>query len=387
MQTDILIGRLLNKEIFKEHFAPTSQKFEVVSPKNFREYLWEEQRFGSTQIADKEDHSLVNHSSGEQKKLYLNYMLGLATDVLILDRPFDYLDSRSVQFYQNALAEKAAYCQIVQLYYRAHELLPFISKHIDLRSPKAQPQHPNLHDIPAASQSYKLNGELLVQLKNVSVSYEGRPILENITWSIHKGDFWLLKGPNGAGKSTLLSMILGENPKAFNQDITLFGHKKGSGESVWELKKNMGYFNPAMTQLFERHTTVLHMMVSGIFDSVGLYKIPTEGQLRLATDWLRLVGLDHLAQKAFHKLSFGQQRLLMVARAMVKQPPLLLLDEPTTGLDDENVEKVCSLINHFAAQSQSAIVFVSHVLEPTLRPKAVFELSSGPHGSIGRVFE
>ena len=229
------------------------------------------------------------------------------------------------------------------------------------------------------------NGDTLITLKNVNVSYNDRPILKNITWEIGRGEFWELSGNNGSGKTTILSMITGENPKGYGQELYLFGYKKGSGESVWDIKKNIGYFTPTMTDKFTGYHSLEHMMISGILDSVGLYVRPTEAQLRLAKEWLQLINMWHLKDTLFHDLTLGQRRLIMTTRAMIKHPLLLILDEPTVGLDDNSAKLLVSLVNKMAQESKSTIIFVSHRKESALQPQFIFRLKEGEGGSQGEV--
>jgi molybdate transport system ATP-binding protein len=382
--TDTVLTAIKTGQINLDNNNHIALEVTQISPKGFASYLNQAHRFGSSVFSLHANTELIQHSSGEQKKLYLDYILAQNPAVLLLDRPFDYLDTASVAWYQNKIIQLAKHCQIIQLLYRQHEQLPFIHKTVNFGT-KKEPTAMVWNQIPLPLQSLLPPSGPLIQLQNVQVQYQNKPILNNINWTIRPGDYWLLCGQNGAGKSTLLSMILGDNPKAYGQDITLFGQKKGSGQSVWELKKLIGYFNPNMVQLFERMTTALHMVTAGIHDSIGLYTLPSERQLRVAQQWLALIGMAPLAKTYFHRLSEGQQRLLLLARAMIKHPPLLLLDEPCTSLDDENTAKITSLINHFATNSSSTVVFVSHRLEPGLQPRQIFELRPGPLGATGGI--
>jgi molybdate transport system ATP-binding protein len=210
-------------------------------------------------------------------------------------------------------------------------------------------------------------------------------VLQQINWTIRPGEFWQLKGANGSGKTTLLTMINGDNVKGYGQELYLFGRKKGSGETVWEIKEKIGYLTPSMTDLFVTQHTREEMILSGFKDSIGLYTQPTDLERRTAFDWLQWLGLAHKAKQLFRLLSSGEQRMALIARAMVKHPPLLLLDEPLMGLDEANAQKVIALINRLAAESRSALVYVSHQQEPGLQPQQVLELLKTPNGSVGRV--
>jgi molybdate transport system ATP-binding protein len=220
---------------------------------------------------------------------------------------------------------------------------------------------------------------------NVSVQFDGRPILQNISWEINAGEFWQLSGPNGSGKSTLLSMIIGDSAKGYGQNLELFGKRKGSGESVWDIKKMIGYFTPKMSSQFERQDSIEQMIVSGFFDSVGLYIQPSDRQLIIAQQWLKVIGMEKNKNQPFRLLSDGKQRMVLVARAMVKHPPLLILDEPCSGLDDDMAAKFTALIAMIAAETNTAIIYVSHKEEEGLLPEKVFQLIPAFDGSTGRM--
>ena len=194
-----------------------------------------------------------------------------------------------------------------------------------------------------------------------------------------------MAGPNGSGKSTLLALITGDSAKGYGQNLLLFGVRKGSGESVWEIKKKIGYFTPIMSSQFERQDSIEQMIVSGFFDSVGLYIQPSDRQIQLAREWLVVIGMTSQKNKPFRFLSVGQQRMVLVARAMVKHPPLLILDEPCAGLDDEMAAIFTTLIHTIAAETNTAILYVSHKDEAGLMPDKVFQLSPSAGGSIGSI--
>ena len=232
---------------------------------------------------------------------------------------------------------------------------------------------------------YKIIENPLIQFKNVSVKYGDKTILNSINWQINKGDFWQLMGPNGSGKTTLLTMVTGDNPKAYGKDLILFGKKKGSGESVWEIKQKIGYITPAMTILFNGRHTVEHMIISGFYDSIGLYKQPTISEKNLANEWIDLIGLTSYKNNWFSELDEQQKCMVLIVRSMVKHPPLLILDEPTQGLSDYNVSVITSLVNKIAEESETTIIYVSHQIEKGLTPNNVYNLTPSQSGSIGMV--
>ncbi len=357
----------------------------------------EESRHGDSGITGSINQSLQSMSSGEQKRILLKYLLKSSPDYLVLDNPFDNLDKEFQIEFKKRLKTIAKNVLIIQIISRKADLLPFIVNYAYLQDkdllilphPKHKfsddPKEQFIGKIPEPLKHIRFEGDTLIALKSVNVSYDGRPILKNITWKIGKGEFWELSGKNGSGKTTILSMITGENPKGYGQELYLFGRKKGSGESVWDIKKNIGYFTPSMTDKFTGYHSVEHMMISGILDSVGLYVKPTEAQLRLAKEWLRLINMWHLKDAHFHDLTMGQKRLVMTIRAMIKHPLLLILDEPTAGLDDESAALLVALVNKIAKESTTTIIFVSHRAEAGLFPQYRFMLKDGKDGSIGDI--
>lgn len=336
---------------------------------------------------------LSTFSSGQRKKKFLQYCINQKPDFIIFDNPMDHLDQASRVELSKSLEEMASHIKIIQIINRAADILPFISNNRQINSDAYILEEiiTEAHEskiiaqsgIPQPAHTIAYDQKVLVQMNNVNVSYNERPVVKNINWTIQQNEFWQLIGPNGSGKSTLLSLINGDSPKGYGQDLYLFGRKKGSGESVWDIKKNIGYFATNMTSLFTRNHTLEQMILSGFFDSIGLYDLPTTLQKKIADEWLDLIGMKHLKNKMFKRLSVGQQRLAMIVRSVLKHPPLVILDEPVEGLDDENVALVCQLINLLKQESNMTIVYVSHRIEPNLAPNAVFELIPSEEGSVG----
>ena len=340
-------------------------------------------------------------SSGERKKALFSYLLSQKPDYMILDNAFDNLDVASRKFFTETIHGLKSSMSIVQVLSRKSDLLPFIGRYatwhkdqlnwhkkipvaVDV-SIKESKHFSNPLPAPLVQVDYEHSS--LIELHNVSVSYGDKPILDKINWKIKPRDYWELKGANGSGKTTLLSLITGDNPKGYGQNITLFGHKKGSGESVWDIKKHIGYVTPALTDRFRGYHTIENMLISGLVDSIGLYVQPTDEQKKLAVSWLSLLDLEKQKDTYFHDLGKGQQRLIMCARAMIKQPLLLILDEPTSDLDDGAADLVVQLVNKLGRESATAIVFVSHRKEPGLHPKNILELRTSLQGSVGNILK
>ena len=335
-------------------------------------------------------------SSGEQKKALLQHILKGNPDYIILDNPFDNLDVASQANLKQELQSISSDTSLVQLISRKFDVLPFIDSFFklegkDLIAFKEFQKVSNdtrtynfVGSIPPPIENLNYEEDALIELKQVNVSYFGKPILKNINWKIRKGEFWELRGKNGSGKTTILSIITGENPKGYGQELFIFGRKKGSGESVWDIKKRIGYFTPSMTDKFTGYHSVENMLISGLNDSIGLYTKPTEIQLRTAKTWLQLIEMWNYKDSLFNDLSMGQKRLVMCARAMIKHPILLIFDEPTAGLDDASATLFVGLVNKFAKESDTTVIFVSHRKEPNLHPDFIYELEIGEKGSTGK---
>ncbi len=397
----LFIQQLLNGRSSGKLSEFNTLKGNIFSDHLINEIIEEEYRHDRVKVATEVNRSLRFLSGGEQRKTLLQYCLSKKPDYLILDNPFDNLDIASQQSFRTHLQEIASHTIIIQLVNRTSDVLNFIANAISIdnnntivyhSSSKAYLDQQTINNsftgsIPSPIHNYVIENKTLVAFNSVSVSYGNKTILNNINWEINAGEFWQLIGPNGSGKTTLLSIITGDNLQGYGQELILFGRKKGTGESVWDIKDKIGYFTSSMTDLFSKHHTVEHMIVSGFLDSIGLYIQPSDLQLKLTGEWLSLINMNDLKQVLFSNLTLGQQRLVLVARAMVKHPPLLILDEPTSGLDDANASLVITLINKIAKESKTTILYVSHRKEEGLTPKSIFELKPTETGSIGSVFK
>ncbi|MBV4412324.1 molybdate ABC transporter ATP-binding protein ModF [Enterobacteriaceae bacterium YMB-R22] len=205
------------------------------------------------------------------------------------------------------------------------------------------------------------DNEPRIVLRNGVVSYNERPVLHSLNWTVHPGEHWQICGPNGAGKSTLLNLITGDHPQGYSNDLTLFGRRRGSGETIWDIKKHIGYVSSSLHLDYRVSAPVLTVVLSGYFDSIGLYEAPSDRQQALAREWLALLGMyKNAANTPFHSLSWGQQRLVLIARALVKHPTLLILDEPLQGLDPLNRQLVRRFVDILIGEGDTQLLFVSH---------------------------
>lgn len=225
------------------------------------------------------------------------------------------------------------------------------------------------------------DGLPLIELKQVNAGYNELNVLKDFSWTMEPDQHVLIEGPNGCGKSTLLSLINGENHKAYGQDVTLFGIKKGSGETVWDIKAKFGVVSNELHNKYTKGWKVLDVVVSGFFDSVGLYDSSGSREVELAKNWLTALGVAGLEKHFYHEVSFGQQRLVLLARAMVKFPKILVLDEPCVGLDDYHRALLLGFLDKIAAQSDTNIIYVSHVKDE--KPNCINQRLSFELGKTG----
>jgi molybdate transport system ATP-binding protein len=395
---DLVIENLLNGNLLNGYAELPKESGALYSHITIDKIITEELLHDHFEITTATNNNLKSMSSGEQKKALLQWLIDKKPGFIVIDNVLDNLDITAQQNILSALNNVAVHTLIIQVINRKKDILPFIDRvfiitnnivfkeqsleqYLQERNTIAKNISPET--IPDALEKINLPAGPLVRLQDVSVSYDGRPILDKINWTISPGEFWQLAGPNGSGKSTILSLITGDNPKGYGQELFLFGIKKGSGEAVWDIKKYIGYLTPTMTQFFPRLDSVEKMVLSGFFDSIGLYRVPNETQVKTADAWLKTIGLYEERHAAFCFLPLGKQRMVLVARAMVKHPPLLILDEPASGLDDDNMILFTALINKIAVETTTAILYVSHRPEAGLEPAHVFELVPHANGSKG----
>jgi molybdate transport system ATP-binding protein len=232
----------------------------------------------------------------------------------------------------------------------------------------------------------QLEDSVLIQMEGVRVSYGGFPVLDGVEWTVRRGEHWALLGPNGAGKSTLLSLVLGDNPQAYANRVSLFGRRRGTGESIWDVKERIGWLAPELQFLVPDRLSCLDVVCSGFFDSVGLYRRPSSQHREEASQWLARLGMQDLLEEPFGMVAQGEQRLVLMARAVVKRPSLLVLDEPCQGLDAVHRGRILDAVDEAGRSLDASVIYVTH--DPRALPSIVshvLKLDRGRVAARGRV--
>ena len=330
------------------------------------------------------DRGLKFLSTGEFRKVILLSALLDKPDLLVIDDPFDGLDAfsrESLKKVISLLAEKKQ--KIILITNRIEDIFPECTHMLLLSEGRAEFSGPvgkgleffrddrkregglsKSASIPESAEEDEAAGgsgsDVLVRMKDVTVTYGDVRVLDRISWEVFRGDKWKITGVNGSGKSTLLSLVNGDNPQAYANDITLFGKKRGSGESVWEIKKRIGFVSGGFQLDYRVRCTVLDTVLSGLYDSVGLYADINTSDIEKGEKWLEITSLADKKGKLFRELSYGEMRMVLIARAMIKNPELLILDEPCQGLDDFNRDRVLSLCEKIGSKKNRTILFVTH---------------------------
>lgn len=356
-----------------------------------RKHLYE--IFHLEQLLDKH---IILLSSGELRKFQLTKTLLTNPRVLIMDNPFIGLDvtARGQLAEFLTLLTKETNVSVVLVLSKTDDIPGFITHVVPVKDLKVgqkmtlQEYQQSMEPVPARMLSEEKekaifalpqegvgapetldnlenpdNPKSVIEFRNVNIRYGERTILKDLNLTVKEGEHWALNGENGAGKSTLLSIVCADNPQSYANDIVLFGHQRGKGESIWDIKRHIGYISPEMHRAYMKDIPAIDIVASGLSDVSGLYKKPKPEQRAVCEFWMDIFGVKRYADTTFLKLSSGEQRLVLLARAFVKDPSLLILDEPLHGLDLKNRRLVKDIIEVFCQRRHKTLLMVTHYRE------------------------
>jgi molybdate transport system ATP-binding protein len=364
-----------DSEFIEGGFDPGRTTLELIEESAHPDFTDLESWAQRLRLEHKLDTSYKVLSNGETRKVLWLKAIAQNPKLILLDSPFEGLDQTTRQTLMecfNTHLPKATKIIFVQ---RQEDIPKAIDGILDLSEighPKKfsreswwsntiTTDHPAFV-LPEELKTSKQNKACtpLIRFKNLDIAYGENVVFKDFNWEMNPGENWLFTGPNGAGKTTLLQLIHADHPQSYGQDIKLFGYQRGQGESIWDIKSHIGFVSADFQRHYPLSLTGTAMVVSGFFDSMGVYQKPSPHQLQLTKLWLESLQIEHLAQKYLRLMSWGEIRILMIARALVKKPSLLILDEPCQGLDDQQKKLVLDLIENCCRSFEINIILVSH---------------------------
>ncbi len=359
-----------------------NEAYKLTIKQNKEQVSWLEHLYDLFDVRDLLDKYIILLSSGELRKFQLIRALLASPKVLVIDNPFIGLDSSTRNQLKELLKVLSldGMVQIIIVVAKKEDIPDFITHVVEVKQMKVYPKvtleeflskkeelpqtflskekKEAILSIPNKKESY--SSTEIVRMNNVLVRYGERTIIKDLSWVIKNGECWALSGQNGSGKSTLLSLICADNPQGYASDIALFGRARGTGESIWEIKKRIGYVSPEMHRACHHNIKAIKVVASGISDSMGIYQQIKEEEFEVSRKWMEIFSIEKLENRDFLKLSDGEQRLVLLARAFVKDPDLLVLDEPFHGLDLKNRLMATEIIETFKKRKNKTLIIVSH---------------------------
>ncbi len=364
------------------------------------------------------ERKLLSLSNGERKRVQLAMAWLKNPDVLILDQPFIGLDVHSREKLHHIIEKRKNKGNTFVIVSDPDHISLFADKVLELKQGTVFKLVSGKEYLPvklkeegfinAAKKEFfkeliseKKEYRFVVRMREVNVSFNWKQVLHDINWEVKAGDQWVLMGPNGAGKTTLLSLISADNPQGYTNDLVLFDQKRGSGESIWDIKKKIGFVSPELHLYFLRQRGIYHpahgaqtnynslncldVVLSGLNDEVGFNTSHSDRQIDLATKWLKILDMKHLGTSPFLYSSLGEQRIILLARALIKSPDLLILDEPCQGLDPTQTGHFLKVLDYINENNKTTMIYVTHRAEEIpSRVSHILKLETGKIKESGK---
>jgi len=366
--------------------------------------------------------NITSLSTGEMRKALIARALIKAPKLLILDEPFDGLDETARLSLSESINHlMTGFVRVILVVHRLEEIVSQITHILFIKEGQLFMQGPKEYLLTSEniSQLYGCQLELrrdngtywvsfgkdgreltettlmseeklppvpdvLIEMRDTTVQYQGHAVLDRLTWVMRQGENWAILGPNGSGKSTILKLILGDNLQGYANQVILFGRQKGTGESLWEIKKRIGAVSSELQIQYRKKMSAYDVIGSGFYDSIGLYQYPTPEQKKIVDQWIQLLGIEDIARQPFHHLSYGQKRMTLLARAMVKSPVLLIVDEPCHGLDIPNRKRILDILERIGHTKTHLLYVTNHKEEVLNCVTHVMRLQKGKVLNQGR---
>ncbi len=361
-------------------------------------------------------------STGEMRKTLIARALIKSPKLLILDEPFDGLDEAA----RASLSESINHLmttplRVILVTHKVEEIVPNITHVLFVKNGRLFMQGPKEEmltsekvselfgsdlKIEKIDERYRVSygiekgkkvdlaffyrditeevPDLLIEMKDTTVRYGDFIALDQLNWTMKRGENWAILGPNGSGKSTILRLILGENLQGYANQVTIFGRRKGTGETLWEIKKRIGVVSSELQIQYRKKMSAYDVIASGFYDSIGLYQYPTKEQKVVVDGWIELLSIGDIAKEPYHRLSYGQKRMILLARAMVKPPLLLMMDEPCHGLDLLNRRRILNIVEMIGETKTNILYVTNHKDEILNCITHVMRLHKGKVLSQGR---
>ncbi len=343
-------------------------------------------------------------SNGEMRKVLISRALLETRGLIILDEPFDGLDNTAAKALKTAVnALIRSHFQLLLVTHRVEEILPEITHVIGLKDcrvvfmgPREQvmtsknlkglyqrdsrKKNGQKTDTPGSVDTGRSVSPVVIEVKNASVRHGNQKVLNHLNWCVRKGENWAIIGPNGSGKTTLIQMVSADHPQAYANEVYLFGQRRGSGESAWEIKQHIGLCSAEFQINYRKPIRSFEVVLSGFFDSIGLYRQASRLQKKMTDAWFERLNLTYLREKRFDHLSYGEKRAILLARAMVKTPEILALDEPCQGLDPFNREMILGLLEDICHNSETQLLVATHQMAEV--PNCITHILDMKTGSV-----
>lgn len=333
------------------------------------------------------DRRVTELSNGERRKLLIARAAATSPVVLALDNPFNGLDQTARDTVSEALRRLQDEGMTVLVATSRADEIPDAATHVlvldgghvvvsgsraevegderfdDLLRPGGRPLGSVRPGVPSSPGAGTPAGDPVVELREVDVRYGGTDVLCGVDWTVRSGERWVVVGGNGAGKSALLSLVLTDNPQAYANRVSLFGRRRGSGDSIWEIRERIGCVSPEMHLYCERDLRVLDVVGGRFRSPLSRWRRPSTQEVQAAEECLVSLDIVHCRDRRFGELSEGERQMVLIAGALAKAPDLLVLDEPSQGLDQGRRTHLLDILERTLQTTDTTLILVTHDLD------------------------